>query len=308
MRLAFVFAGQGSQYLKMGESFYKNSQEFRDYIKFLKADDLLEICLNDENKLNQTEFSQPCIFLISQAITHLLKKANISCECCCGLSLGEYNALVCANVLSDVDALEIVRKRGQLMQNAFKNKNCKMTAIIYRDIKVVESAVNSVSEGVCEISNYNCSNQCVISGDCISVEKVKALLEGKVLKMVDLNVSGAFHCSLLDDTSKVFDNFLTSFNFDDPKIKVASNYTGKFEYHNFKELLVNQLNHSVQFNSNILEILKEDIDMIVEIGPKKVLSGFIKKIDRHIKVMNIDTYDDYLKFLEVIKDEKGSIC
>lgn len=297
MKIAFCFAGQGSQAKGMGKDFYDNIESVKtNYDAFPQIRDL---CFNDENnQLDQTAYAQKAMLLTGYAIAKALEEQGISPEYALGLSLGEYTALAFSDVWDINDSIDIITNRGEIMQNALPLGTSKMAAVIGLDRDKIKSIISNAS-GVCEIANYNCPGQIVITGDKESIDYVMPLLsEAGALKVVELNVSGAFHSSLLNDASIKLRAVLDKYNPHNPKYKIVYNISGKEEDMNLNDILQRQICNSVYFEDSIRYLLDQGVDTFIEIGPGKALSGFIKRIDRKVSIYNVSDYQGYLSLLE----------
>ena len=309
MKLAFVYAGQGSQVVGMGQSFY---QEFETAKRFY---DQIE-CKIDIKKLSfegpiealsQTQNTQPCMVANAIVVTDLLKASGIEPTMTCGLSLGEYSALYAANVFDQKTVLDIITIRGQAMSEAVAGMRSKMVAIIGAKREDIEATVKKYQEpGVVEVANYNCPGQIVIGGTVDAVDQVvEALKELGVKRAIPLNTSGPFHTSLLKPASLALAKAFETIQFNEPTIPVVFNTTASTlkENQTIASLLEKQVMTSVYFEDSIKYMLEQGIDTIVEIGPGKVLSGFIKKIDKTIKVYQIEDATSLNETIVALKGE-----
>jgi [acyl-carrier-protein] S-malonyltransferase len=297
--IALVFPGQGSQYLGMCKDLLLNDK-FINYFK--KASDLFDIdlyshCINGSlEDLNSTYIAQPAIFIHSIIIDQILKLNNIKVKAVAGHSLGEYSALVSSGVISFDDCLKILKVRCTEMHKANRKYKGTMLAIIYNDLELIKEICNNFSNTV--VANVNSLNQIIISGPIDQIESaVKLLKENNIKKMIRLNVSGAFHSPLMNEANLSLKKAINSVNFNNSSIAVYQNILPKenFEGIKIKENLLKQLTGSVLWYSTICNMKKNNIDTIIEVGPKKVLSNLIRKIDSNINVISIDKYDDILK-------------
>ena len=300
MKIAFLFAGQGAQAKGMGKDIYDNVAIAKEiYDKYPKLRDL---CFLDKNEvINQTKYAQPAMLLTSYVFAKVLEENGIKPEYACGLSLGEYSALAFADTWNLDNALDIISNRGDIMQNALPLGTTKMAAVIGLAREKVLEGIKT-TEGVCEVANYNCPGQIVITGDNkgvdLAMENMKAL---GALKVIELNVSGAFHSSFLNDASKKLRKVLDKYNPNTPKYKIIYNVSGKEESRNINDILEDQTHSSVYFEDSIRYLMANGVDTFVEIGPGKSLQGFVKRIDRKIPCYNVSDLESLKQAIEALK-------
>lgn len=312
MKIAFIFAGQGSQYIGMGKELYDNILICRE--AFDKARDLLdfdikELMFNGEkDELDITENTQPAILATSIMAMKALEEKGIVPSVVAGLSLGEYSALVSANALTFEEAIKLVRKRGKFMQEAVPIGIGSMIAIIGLDLEKIKIAIKEANSiGAVEIANYNTNNQIVVGGEKSAVERVKELcIEFRARRVIDLKVSGPFHTSLLEKASIKLKEELNTIEFNKPEVKVISNVTADFieSKEEIKEILCKQVKSSVRWSESINKMLGMGVDTFIELGPGRVLSGFVKEISKEkslkVNIFNIEDLKSLNKTLEGI--------
>ena len=296
MKTAFLFPGQGAQKCGMGESFAKYDEAakkvYENASRLLDLD-MEELVFTENKKLDMTEYTQAAMVTTGIAMLKVIKKTALKADVCAGLSLGEYEALYLAGAISEEDAIVLARHRGKLMQEAVPLGVGTMAAVLNLDAAVIEDCLKDI-ENVW-IANYNCPGQIVISGTVAAVEKAgEKLKEAGAKRVLPLNVSGPFHSGLLKPAGDKLYEYLKNVEIKKPTIPYVANYTAEFVYDDkdIKELLRKQVFGSVRFEQSIRNMLKEGVDTFIEIGPGKVLGGFVKKIDKEAKVYSIETVED----------------
>ena len=308
-KIGFVYAGQGSQVVGMGKSFYDNYQVAKDVFDQIDLDiDVKKLCFEGPiEELSKTSNTQPCMVAVAVVATKLLKENGINPDYVAGLSLGEYSALNAAGVLDDQTAINLVRFRGQAMEEAAAGIESKMIAIIGLDRDLLNEAVNEASElGVVSIANYNCPGQLVIGGEAKAVTKASELaLEKGARREIPLNTSGPFHTKLLEAASVKLKERFETVTFNEMKVPVIFNSTAKelAEDTTVAKMLEKQVMSSVYFEDSIRYMIANGVDTIIEIGPGKVLSGFVRKIDRKIKTYQVEDQASLEKTLAGLKGE-----
>ncbi|CDR60303.1 ACP S-malonyltransferase [Staphylococcus schweitzeri] len=298
-KTAIIFPGQGAQKVGMAQDLYNINAQATEILNSAANTldfDILETMFTDEKgKLGETENTQPALLTHSSALLAALK--NLNPDYTMGHSLGEYSSLVAANVLSFEDAVKIVRKRGQLMSQAFPTGVGSMAAVLGLDYNEVDNICRSLSteDKVIEPANINCPGQIVVSGH---KELIDELVEkGKSLgakRVMPLAVSGPFHSSLMKVIEDDFLNYINQFEWNDAKFPVVQNVNaqGETDKEVIKLNMVKQLYSPVQFIKSTEWLINQGVDHFIEIGPGKVLSGLIKKINRDVKVTSIQTLED----------------
>ncbi|CAD5896609.1 ACP S-malonyltransferase [Carnobacterium maltaromaticum] len=311
MKIAFVYSGQGAQYQGMGQEFYEANQTVREL--FDKATEVLgfdmaALCFNENDKLNETAYTQPAILTVSVAIDTLLKEHGIEPEVVAGLSLGEYSALVKAGVLDFKEALLLVKKRGQFMTEAVPSGAGAMSAIMGLDRETVKAACLEASQlGVVTPANYNMPGQIVIAGMKAAVERAGEILTEKGAKrVIPLQVSGPFHTALLEPAAKQLEKALENVSIHEPKLPIISNTEAKVigNQAEIAPLLVRQVMSPVLWEDSVRTMIDDlGVTTFIEVGPGKALSSFIKKIDRSVTVLNVENQKSLEKTLEKLKAE-----
>ncbi|MFY8330745.1 ACP S-malonyltransferase [Vagococcus carniphilus] len=315
MKIGFVFSGQGAQYLGMGKEFYENSNTFKnriDQASDILGVDLAHIMFEEEEKLNLTEYTQPIILAMSVAISEMVKsKLAIKPSVYAGLSLGEYTALVESGSLSFEKAVALVNKRGKLMQEAVPAGVGAMTAVMGVERDVVEKACLEASKvsGVYP-ANYNMPGQIVIGGFKEGVEEATKLLkEAGVKRLIPLKVSGPFHTPLLKEASIKLNLLLKEVSFEEMSIPVITNVTGKeiSSQADIIDTLTKQVMSPVYFEDCIKTMIDSGVELIIEIGPGKTLSSFIKKIDKSMTTKHVEDTKTMEKLIAFFQKDEGGL-
>ena len=304
-KTAFIFPGQGAQVCGMGQDFYEHTETGRKI--FDQASELLgfsmpELCFEENDRLDITEYTQAAMVTASIAMMRVLEENGIKPDVAAGLSLGEYCALAAAGVMSDEDAIRTVRQRGILMQEAVPVGEGAMAAILALDASAIEE-VTGAMEGVW-IANYNCPGQIVISGEKAAVEDACEKLKAAGAKRaVMLNVSGPFHSGMLADAGERLGEVLSQVELHEPQIPYVANVTAQYvkSAAEVKELLTRQVSSSVRWQQSVEAMIADGVDTFIEIGPGKTLAGFMRKISRDVKTLNVEKLEDISKVAEALK-------
>lgn len=303
-KTAVIFPGQGAQYVGMAKDFYDSFEDSKKV--FDEADDVLDIelkkiCFEENDDINKTEYTQPAMVAAEVAIYEHLKNAGLKADVFAGLSLGEYSALVAAGAMTLADGIKTVRRRGILMQNEVPLGMGGMAAVIAMDAdKIAEICENT--PGKVQIANYNCPGQIVISGEAEAVKAASAALaEAGAKRVIPLNVSGPFHSQMLVPAGEKLYDFLQGVDVADGFAPYYCNADAEeiTDAAKVKELLKRQVYSSVRWQQTIENMIADGVDTFIEVGPGKTLTGFMKKINREVKSINIATVDDLAKLEEL---------
>lgn len=303
-KIAFVFPGQGAQYIGMGKDFYEReavSKEIFDMASQVTGMDIPALCFEENDRLNITEYTQIAMVATEVAILKALEEKGFRPDVTAGLSLGEYSAMVSAGVMSPEEAFKVVRKRGIYMQEAVPTGGA-MAAVLALDSKVIEEVLEN-TEGIVSIANYNCPGQIVITGQEDAVARAGEVLKEKGAKRVlPLKVSGPFHSPMLKEAGERLSKELLNVQLMDFTIPYVANLTADYvrETEHIREVLEKQISSPVKWQQSVERMIGDGVDIFVEIGPGKTLSSFVKKINRDVTVVNIDKYEDLDKAVEVL--------
>lgn len=304
MKIGFLFAGQGSQHPGMGKDFYEQYDAARRLYDSIDIDiPVKELCFNGtQEQLNDTAVAQPCILATSSAIAAVLSEKGIHADVAAGLSLGEYSALAYAGVFTPQEGAKLVRQRGKIMAAALPEGTSGMAAVLNTEESVIAEVCAEVKEiGVCKIANYNCPGQIVISGQKEAVAAASEKLKARgARRVIPLQVSGAFHTSLLNEASVQLREVLDTYAFGEEEIPVINNVSGKVETRDLREVLQEQICHSVHFTQSLQAMIDMGVELFIEIGPGHALSGFVRKTTKEVPVYHIDTTEDLEKVLKEV--------
>ena len=298
-----IFPGQGSQLVGMGKEFYDKYELVKNLFK--ETDEVLKLPLSKiilegpKEKLDLTPNTQPAIFLISYSIFQVIKQEfNIDlnkAKYFAGHSLGEYSALSCAGYLNFAETLKILKIRGEAMQNAVPNGEGGMLAVLGSTIEEIENVlIKNQNNFFVEIANDNSEGQIVLSGKITDIDKFIEVLKLKKIKNIKLPVSAPFHCKLMSKATEIMKKEILKINFKESKNILISNVNAKeiLNKDELKRLLVDQIENRVRWRETVINMINKGVNHFIEIGPGKVLSGLIKRIDRSVKTNSINSDSD----------------
>ena len=307
-KIAFIYPGQGAQKAGMGKDFYENSPLARDIYdrasECLKLD-MRALCFEENNLLDQTEYTQAAMVTTCLAMTAVLNEQGAEADVTAGLSLGEYCAIAEAGAMDLLDAIRLVRVRGQLMQHTVPTGEGAMAAVLGMDADQIDAVIEPIANVT--VANYNCPGQIVITGGTAGIEQAsKTLKEAGAKRVVSLNVSGPFHSPMLRSAGEKLGKELSAVQLDELKIPYVTNVTAEYvtDSSEIRELLTRQVYSPVRWEQSIRKMIAQDVDTFVEIGPGRTLTGFLRKIDRNVTVYQVNTWEDSKQIMEELWQRK----
>ena len=307
-KIAFIYPGQGAQKAGMGKDFYENSPLARDI--YDRASECLELdmralCFEKNDLLDQTEYTQAAMVTTCLAMTAVLNEQGAEADVTAGLSLGEYCAIAEAGAMDLLDAIRLVRVRGQLMQHTVPTGEGAMAAVLGMDADQIDAVIEPIANVT--VANYNCPGQIVITGGTAGIEQAsKTLKEAGAKRVVSLNVSGPFHSPMLRSAGEKLGKELSAVQLGELKIPYVTNVTAEYvtDSSEIRELLTRQVYSPVRWEQSIRKMIAQDVDTFVEIGPGRTLTGFLRKIDRNVTVYQVNTWEDSKQIMEELWQRK----
>ena len=300
-----IFPGQGSQSVGMAKDLYNRFSIVKNIFK--RADDVLKFPISKiifdgpETELNLTKNTQPAIFIVSYSIFSIIKSEfNINLNTAkyfAGHSLGEYSALACSNAIKFEDTIKLLNKRGISMQDAVPIGEGAMLAVLGKEVENVEKILIDKNLKDCQIANDNCPGQLVVSGKTKSIDELNKILKKISVKSIKLPVSAPFHCSLMEKSTKIMNNEINNTQFNNPLPNIISNVTAteQKDKNTIKKLLIEQIENRVRWKESITYMISNGVRKFIEIGPGKVLTGLVKRIDKTVETLSINNEDDIKK-------------
>lgn len=295
-KTAFIFPGQGAQYVGMGKDFcerFAQSEEMYKIASRVTGLDVEALCFEENEQLNITEYTQIAMLATEVAMLQAVMNKGLKPDVCAGLSLGEYAAICASGTMSAEDCFKVVRQRGILMQEAYPVGGA-MAAVIGMDAEIIEK-ICAETEGIVSIANYNCPGQIVITGQQDAVERAgEALKAAGCRRVIPLKVSGPFHSALLQEAGAKLREEFKSVTIQNPEIPYVTNVDCSYvtEADRVMDLCETQVSHSVRWQQTIEKLIADGVDTFVEIGPGKTLTGFVKKVNKEVKTINIEKVED----------------
>ena len=307
-KIAFIYPGQGAQKAGMGKDFYENSPLARDI--YDRASECLELdmralCFEENDLLDQTEYTQAAMVTTCLAMTAVLNEQGAEADVTAGLSLGEYCAIAEAGAMDLLDAIRLVRVRGQLMQHTVPTGEGAMAAVLGMDADQIDAVIEPIANVT--VANYNCPGQIVITGGTAGIEQAsKTLKEAGAKRVVSLNVSGPFHSPMLRSAGEKLGKELLTVQLGELKIPYVTNVTAEYvtDSSKIRELLTRQVYSPVRWEQSIRKMIAQGVDTFVEIGPGRTLTGFLRKIDRNVTVYQVNTWEDSKQIMEELWKKK----
>ena len=299
---SIIFPGQGSQIIGMAKEFYDNFNYVKEY--FQNADELLKkklskiILEGPKDQLDQTYNTQPAIFLASYSIFSVIEKeTNLDVKKAkfyAGHSLGEYSALCCAKSITFNQTINLLEHRGKAMQNALPDGDGGMIAVLGTEIEIINKILIKNNKHICYVANDNTLGQVVVSGKKNSLNLLAEELKEKNIKSIFLPVNAPFHCPLMKNATEEMRNIILDTNFYDPIVSIISNVTAspQNKSQEIKNLLIEQIENPVRWRESVHNMINLGVNKFIEVGPGKVLSGLIKRIDRNIKLNQVNNLED----------------
>lgn len=307
-KIAFIYPGQGAQKAGMGKDFYENSPLARDIYdqasECLKLD-MRALCFEENDLLDQTEYTQAAMVTTCLAMTAVLNEQGAEADVTAGLSLGEYCAIAEAGAMDLLDAIRLVRVRGQLMQHTVPTGEGAMAAVLGMEADQIDAVIEPIANVT--VANYNCPGQIVITGGTAGIEQAsKTLKEAGAKRVVSLNVSGPFHSLMLRSAGEKLGKELSAVQLGELKIPYVTNVTAEYvtDSSEIRELLTRQVYSPVRWEQSIRKMIAQDVDTFVEIGPGRTLTGFLRKIDRNVTVYQVNTWEDSKQIMEELWQRK----
>lgn len=302
-KIAFVFSGQGAQYVGMGNDLYNNSEAAKklfDYAESVREGTIFQCFDGDADKLKQTENTQPCLYLVDLASALALNEKGIYADCAAGFSLGEIAALAYAGVYSYNDGFNTVCKRGLYMSESAYEYDTGMTAVLKLPSDKIEQLCKEF-DGVYPV-NYNSDAQTVVSGLKNQIEQFKTRVAENGGRCIDLAVSGAFHSPFMKNASEKFNGYLNGITLGKPLIDVYANYTAKPYGDNVYETLSMQMTNPVKWNETVKNMILDGVDIFIEVGAGKTLTSLIKKISKDVKTYNVENITSLNSTVSEVKE------